>query len=51
MPWIDKPNLSSSAHINQILSPPEDLVQIHAYLRWERMGKKNYTPSEEKVRI
>ncbi|XP_024988884.1 alpha-glucan water dikinase 1, chloroplastic-like [Cynara cardunculus var. scolymus] len=27
---------------------PEDLVQIQAYLRWERKGKQTYTPEEEK---
>ncbi|KAG8075969.1 hypothetical protein GUJ93_ZPchr0006g42774 [Zizania palustris] len=27
---------------------PEDLVQIQAYLRWERNGKKSYTPEQEK---
>ncbi|XP_040380962.1 alpha-glucan water dikinase, chloroplastic [Oryza brachyantha] len=27
---------------------PEDLVQIQAYLRWERNGKQSYTPEQEK---
>ncbi|AQK82749.1 alpha-glucan water dikinase 1 chloroplastic isoform X1 [Zea mays] len=27
---------------------PEDLVQIQAYLRWERRGKQSYTPEQEK---
>ncbi|CAN6195188.1 unnamed protein product [Urochloa humidicola] len=27
---------------------PEDLVQIQAYLRWERKGKQSYTPEQEK---
>ncbi|KAI7734917.1 hypothetical protein M8C21_025746 [Ambrosia artemisiifolia] len=27
---------------------PEDLVQIQAYLRWERNGKQTYTPEQEK---
>ncbi|XP_028754486.1 alpha-glucan water dikinase, chloroplastic isoform X1 [Neltuma alba] len=30
------------------LSVPEDLVQVQAYLRWERKGKQKYTPEEEK---
>ncbi|KAL0421405.1 UNVERIFIED_CONTAM: Alpha-glucan water dikinase, chloroplastic [Sesamum latifolium] len=30
------------------VSVPEDLVQIQAYLRWERQGKQNYTPQKEK---
>ncbi|KAK3129179.1 hypothetical protein QOZ80_6BG0473150 [Eleusine coracana subsp. coracana] len=29
-------------------SVPEDLVQIQAYLRWERNGKQSYTPEQEK---
>lgn len=28
---------------------PEDLVQIQAYLRWERNGKQTYTPEQEKA--
>lgn len=28
---------------------PENLVGIQAYLRWERMGKHNYSPEQEKV--
>ncbi|KAI6694871.1 hypothetical protein NL676_022581 [Syzygium grande] len=30
------------------VSIPEDLVQIQAYLRWERKGKQMYTPEQEK---
>ncbi|XP_075494611.1 alpha-glucan water dikinase, chloroplastic-like isoform X1 [Primulina tabacum] len=30
------------------VSVPEDLVQIQAYLRWERNGKQIYTPEQEK---
>ncbi|XP_047318795.1 alpha-glucan water dikinase, chloroplastic [Impatiens glandulifera] len=30
------------------LSVPEDLVQIQAYLRWERKGKQSYTAKQEK---
>ncbi|XP_011086610.1 alpha-glucan water dikinase, chloroplastic [Sesamum indicum] len=30
------------------VSVPEDLVQIQAYLRWERQGKQIYTPQKEK---
>lgn len=32
----------------QHVSIPEDLVQIQAYLRWERRGKQMYTPEQEK---
>ncbi|PKA56704.1 Alpha-glucan water dikinase, chloroplastic [Apostasia shenzhenica] len=27
---------------------PEDLVQIHAYIRWERNGRQSYTPEQQK---
>jgi len=30
-------------------SVPEELVGIQAYLRWERRGKQNYSPQQEKV--
>ncbi|KAL4638999.1 hypothetical protein ACB092_03G186300 [Castanea dentata] len=35
--------------LNPDVSVPEDLVQIQAYLRWERKGKQMYTPEQEKV--
>ncbi|KAF9625316.1 hypothetical protein IFM89_021441 [Coptis chinensis] len=31
------------------VSLPEDLVQVQAYIRWERKGKQMYTPEQEKV--
>lgn len=34
---------------SQQVSVPEDLVQIQAYLRWERKGKQMYTPEQEKA--
>lgn len=33
------------------VSVPEDLVQIQAYLRWERKGKQMYNPKQEQARI
>ncbi|WOL20722.1 alpha-glucan water dikinase, chloroplastic isoform X4 [Canna indica] len=30
---------------------PEDLVQIQAYLRWERKGRQTYTPDQEKASV
>ncbi|WRX14759.1 Pyruvate phosphate dikinase [Theobroma cacao] len=33
------------------ISLPEDLVQIQAYLRWERKGKQRYTPEQEKATL
>lgn len=32
---------------NSDVSVPEELVQIQAYLRWERKGKQMYTPQQE----
>ncbi|KAK8714874.1 hypothetical protein V6N13_042219 [Hibiscus sabdariffa] len=31
------------------VSVPEDLVQIQAYLRWERKGRQMYSPEKEKA--
>ncbi|KAJ4974404.1 hypothetical protein NE237_007578 [Protea cynaroides] len=33
---------------SSIVSVPEDLVQVQAYLRWERKGKQMYNPEQEK---
>lgn len=33
------------------VSVPEDLVQIQAYLRWERKGKQAYSPEKEKASV
>ncbi|XP_019421636.1 PREDICTED: alpha-glucan water dikinase 1, chloroplastic-like isoform X3 [Lupinus angustifolius] len=33
----------------QQVSVPEDLVQVQAYIRWERKGKQIYTPEQEKM--
>jgi len=30
---------------------PEKLVQVQAYLRWERNGKQSYSKEQEKVRL
>ncbi|KAI3887334.1 hypothetical protein MKX03_002738 [Papaver bracteatum] len=40
--------LAQSAKRSTNSSVPEDLVQIQAYLRWERKGKQMYTPEQEK---
>lgn len=37
--------------INPNVVVPEDLVQIQAYLRWERKGKQMYSPEQEKVSV
>jgi hypothetical protein len=33
------------------ISIPEELVGIQSYLRWERKGKQNYSPGQEKVYV
>ncbi|KAH1239080.1 Alpha-glucan water dikinase, chloroplastic [Glycine max] len=40
--------LPVKSKLSQEVSVPEDLVQIQAYLRWERKGKQMYTPEQEK---
>ncbi|CAN1187423.1 Alpha-glucan water dikinase, chloroplastic [Linum perenne] len=32
------------------VSVPEELVQVQAYLRWERRGKQMYSPEQEKAK-
>ncbi|XP_074581889.1 alpha-glucan water dikinase, chloroplastic-like isoform X2 [Curcuma longa] len=39
-------HVSVSGNPNIIV--PEDLVQIQAFLRWERKGRQTYTPDQEK---
>lgn len=34
---------------NASVSVPEDLVEIQAYLRWEKKGRQAYTPEQEKM--
>ncbi|KMS97340.1 hypothetical protein BVRB_6g155850 isoform B [Beta vulgaris subsp. vulgaris] len=40
--------LPEKAEHAQQVSVPEELVQVQAYLRWERKGKQMYTPYQEK---
>ena len=28
---------------------PDDLIQIQAYIRWEKAGKPNYSPEKQQV--
>ncbi|XP_042439164.1 alpha-glucan water dikinase 1, chloroplastic-like [Zingiber officinale] len=35
--------------INQNVAVPADLVQVQAYLRWDRKGRQTYTPEQEKI--
>jgi alpha-glucan,water dikinase len=38
-----KPSTSETKRI------PDDLVQIQAYIRWEKAGKPNYSPDQQLV--
>ncbi|XP_031501423.1 alpha-glucan water dikinase, chloroplastic [Nymphaea colorata] len=40
--------LARSGSSKNLSSIPEELVQIQAYLRWERKGKQAYAPEQEK---
>ncbi|EPS64613.1 hypothetical protein M569_10167, partial [Genlisea aurea] len=41
-------NLPKKELVSPTVSVPEDLVQIQAYLRWEKNGKQMYTPEKQK---
>ncbi|CDY20967.1 BnaA08g25580D [Brassica napus] len=41
-------NLPMGSNVERNVSVPEDLVQVQAYIRWERNGKQNYSPEKEK---
>ncbi|MQL91961.1 hypothetical protein Taro_024579 [Colocasia esculenta] len=50
--WIqlqrrDNPKQNVSLNVTPPVSVPEDLVQIQAYLRWERKGKQQYSADQE----
>ncbi|KAL9251171.1 Alpha-glucan water dikinase, chloroplastic-like protein, partial [Drosera capensis] len=45
---VKLPQKAESISIQDV-SIPEELVQIQAFLRWERKGKQNYTPEQEKA--
>lgn len=30
---------------------PDELVQVQAYIRWEKAGKPNYTPDQQLVSL
>lgn len=44
-------NQNVLASVNPNVSLPEELVQIQAYLRWERKGRQTYTPDQEKASV
>uniref|UniRef100_A0A1D1ZGH5 Alpha-glucan water dikinase, chloroplastic n=1 Tax=Anthurium amnicola TaxID=1678845 RepID=A0A1D1ZGH5_9ARAE len=48
LPRRDNMKQNVSLNVTPPVLLPEDLVQIHAYLRWERKGKQQYTPEQEK---
>ncbi|KAK1269948.1 hypothetical protein QJS04_geneDACA005079 [Acorus gramineus] len=41
--------LSGNGVSSSDVSVPEDLVQIQAFLRWERKGRQTYTPDQQKA--
>lgn len=43
--YVSEPKSSTSQS-----SIPDDLVQIQAYIRWERAGKQNYSAEQKLVR-
>lgn len=43
------PGASIAENINVTL--PEDLVEIQAYIRWEKKGRQKYTPEQEKASL
>lgn len=48
---LTKDKMSSNVLASPNVSVPEDLVQIQAYLRWERNGKQAYSPEQEKASV
>ncbi len=30
---------------------PDDLIQVQAYIRWEKAGKPNYSPEQQQVTL
>ncbi|CAA6665517.1 unnamed protein product [Spirodela intermedia] len=48
LPQMDGAKENVSYDVGPSVSIPEDLVQIYAYIRWERKGKQQYSPSQEK---
>jgi len=42
--------LPAQAAYVQNASIPEDLVQMQAYIRWEKAGKPNYSMDEQHVK-
>lgn len=49
VPLPKKDKAVTNLPIQQNFSVPEELVQIQAYLRWERKGKQVYSPEKEKA--
>lgn len=39
----------SSSEIKNMI--PDDLVEIQAYIRWEKAGKPNYSPEQQLVHL
>ncbi|KAI4965834.1 hypothetical protein ZWY2020_048073 [Hordeum vulgare] len=46
---LEKLGSDAPASQTTITSVPEELVQVQAYLRWEKAGKPNYSPEKQLV--
>lgn len=44
-------NESRDQTLPERTSIPDDLVQIQAYIRWEKAGKPNYSPEQQIVNL
>ena len=42
-------NVVREPSISETKRVPDDLVQIQAFIRWEKAGKPNYSPNEQLV--
>lgn len=38
-------------NVSQTKTIPDELVQIQAFIRWEKAGKPNYSPEEQLVTL
>ena len=47
----DKSELKEQQPSDTKIAMPDELVQIQAYIRWEKAGKPNYTPDQQLVSL
>ena len=46
-----KSEIKEQPHSETKSKIPDELVQIQAYIRWEKAGKPNYTPDQQLVSL